>query len=567
MIKKIVSFLVLFALFITMSACVEHIPAVDPSGASKETESTDDNASSHEKESNEIGEEDTDEGETSGGEESKPFVIKVTFGGEPYLPDMSLHEDEALKVRLTDGKSYYTERLGADGTLTVEGLDGDYTVTLLDLPKKIGRNEITYDPNIYKVSNDQREIEIELLPITVTVGDGYTKNEAINLKGTGIYRAEAESDGQVIYHLFTPKNAGRYCIESMMDISAEMYNPKFEKYNGNAASGAWYYIETIDGGGSSGSYTKNFRHIIEVDESVLGSSYLFGILVEGKDAEYPVNIDFSISYLGVYDVEQIMSTLVAPEFIPSSNSAGVRDDTEFNEWIAELNEYLAKNKAEFGSSNYSDAAIRKQGKRIFDQSYYKLNPDDGLYHVYDIEKYASTNGYGPILYADITSACMFFESALNVIEYAGSKALTLCEGTVNYKLFIEGYDSLIYAHSIYTGPYFCISSCPCYLDYENGVPGNNEGACSLEDNCKRCTGSCRHPSESMKYQKGYADIANEDGRVPVTEELKIFLQRYSISQKLFSDGNGFAETHDPRYDAYEDSQWLFACGYYSESGG
>ncbi len=563
MMKKIIAFTLLLLMLFAVSACTEYNPAVDPFETGKENEGSNVNGTSEEDESKEDGDV-SDESESSGEEEDPPFVIKVTFGGEPYLPDMSLSDDEALKVRLTDGQSYYTERLGEDGTLTVEGLDGDYTVTLLDLPKKIGKNRITYDPNIYTVSNDQREVEIELLPITITVGDGYEKNEAIKLKGTGVFRAEIESEEQVIYHMFTPKNSGIYCIESMMDISAEMYNPKLEKYNGNAASGAWYYIETIDGGGSSGSYTKNFRHIIEVDEAVLGSSYLFGVLVEGKDAQYPVNVDFSISYLGAYDVEQIMSTLLAPEFIPSSNVAGVRDDTRFNEWLAELNGHLAQNKTEFGSSNYTDAAIRKQGKRIFDQSYYKLNPDDGLYHVYDNEKYSSTNGYGPILYADITSACMFFESALNVIEYAGSKALTLCEGTVNYKLFIEGYDSLIYAHSIYTGPYFCISSCPCYLEYEDGEPGNNGGACSVEDACKSCAGSCRHPAESMKFQKGYADIANEEGRVPVTEELKVFLQRYSISQKLFSDGNGFAETYNPRYDAYEDSQWLFACGYYTE---
>ena len=50
--------------------------------------------------------------------------------------------------------------------------------------------------------------------------------------------------------------------------------------------------------------------------------------------------------------------------------------------------------------------------------------------------------------------------------------------------------------------------------------------------------------------------------VPVTEELKEFLQKYSVNQKLFSDGNGWAEQYVPRYDAYEDSQWLFACGYY-----
>ena len=64
--------------------------------------------------------------------------------------------------------------------------------------------------------------------------------------------------------------------------------------------------------------------------------------------------------------------------------------------------------------------------------------------------------------------------------------------------------------------------------------------------------------------RGYADLANADGVVPVTEELALFLQRYvSNSQFFFADGEGVIE-NDPDHpiDAYEDSQWLFACGYY-----
>ena len=64
-------------------------------------------------------------------------------------------------------------------------------------------------------------------------------------------------------------------------------------------------------------------------------------------------------------------------------------------------------------------------------------------------------------------------------------------------------------------------------------------------------------------KEGYADWCNADGVVPVTEELAEFLQKFAISQRYFADGDGWVETNSRKsIDAYEDSQWLFACGYY-----
>ncbi len=62
---------------------------------------------------------------------------------------------------------------------------------------------------------------------------------------------------------------------------------------------------------------------------------------------------------------------------------------------------------------------------------------------------------------------------------------------------------------------------------------------------------------------GYASFCNSDGVYAVTEELKNFLQSYSISQRMFADGNGWVEENPTiKVDAEEDDQWLFACGYY-----
>ena len=59
---------------------------------------------------------------------------------------------------------------------------------------------------------------------------------------------------------------------------------------------------------------------------------------------------------------------------------------------------------------------------------------------------------------------------------------------------------------------------------------------------------------------GYAAWCNGDGVAPVTGELAEFLQKFSVSQRYFADGDGWAERRG--IHAYEDSQWLFACGYY-----
>ena len=60
----------------------------------------------------------------------------------------------------------------------------------------------------------------------------------------------------------------------------------------------------------------------------------------------------------------------------------------------------------------------------------------------------------------------------------------------------------------------------------------------------------------------YAGISNSDGVCYVTMEMKEFLQKFSVSQRLFFDGNGFVEMTGVY--AKEEDQWLFACGYYLE---
>lgn len=199
----------------------------------------------------------------------------------------------------------------------------------------------------------------------------------------------------------------------------------------------------------------------------------------------------------------------------------------------------------------------------------RYNPEDGYYHLYDANKYTVEagydkavqglkgfgNGYGPILYAYITQPCLFLDVSFSQVEYRGNHALTVTSAE-NYKLFIEGYEALLQDPPGDDGPYFCILGCPCRES------GRCDGACT--DDCDKCNEDCRRIPTHLKGQKGYADYANADGLCPVTEELKQFLQKYATSQLLFRDGNGLCEQFDPRFDAAEGDQWLFACTYYNE---
>ena len=515
--KVLISLMLIFAILVSFISCGEYNPPSNSNGQNAPSDTDNGGA----------------DGEQNGSQSNTgpTFTAAVMVGGKPYSPP-DVNAPNALKVRWTDGKTYKTETVGEDGVATCSGLDGDYVVTLINLP-----DGYTYNPNIYTAGNDNPSVVIELKKISRCMGASIDLYNCIEIENAGEYRATITKEDQVIFFQFSPTRAGRYVIESWMDVSAQMYNPIADIYIG---SSSWkQYNSKLDTGGVSSGYTKNFKKVIEVDQSFIGNSYTFGVWVEGKDAVYPVNVDFSISYKGEYHYDgYVESSLIIPTLTKKFDFTAYRS-------------YLAADRELFGDSEYHEAYIRMGDLKIFDQRGFRYNESDGYYHVYDEEKYAWNGGWGPVLYANITiPTTVIPTAALNQVEASGNKNLTVNQGKDNYKLFIEGYSALI-ANGV---NYFCVGNCPCLK--------TNGGCCPIEDNCTKCTKDCRHIPRASIGQLGYANIAIE-GRCPVTEELQIFLQKYSVSQKLFSDGLGIAEAIYG-YDSYEDSQWLFACGYYSD---
>ena len=132
----------------------------------------------------------------------------------------------------------------------------------------------------------------------------------------------------------------------------------------------------------------------------------------------------------------------------------------------------------------------------------------------------------------------------------------------NYKLFIEGYAWLAkYGRKLQgqdIGSYYCTANCYCHDN--RSLDDLLEWACDA--GCEDCDGSCSGVPANQKNVKGYAEYANSQGLVPVTEELQLFLARYCKAKGYCDDGRNLLQAGNAYYNAINDSVWMFACCYY-----
>jgi len=82
------------------------------------------------------------------------FTVHLVYDGKKYVPTI------AMEAFWTDGFSYHRAPFEKDGVARVDGLDGDYRVTLSNVPEGFA-----YDPSAYVATNDGRHITIELYKI------------------------------------------------------------------------------------------------------------------------------------------------------------------------------------------------------------------------------------------------------------------------------------------------------------------------------------------------------------------------------------------------------------------
>ncbi len=476
-------------------------------------------------------------------EMENPFTATIVVDGKPYIPDA----EHPIQVQWSDGYSIHQSQIDQNGVAWMDDLDGDYAVTLLTVPEGYA-----YNPNAYVATNNNRNVSIDLYKIVTTSGKGNSLYNCISIRSTGIYCVEIDDADAEVFYEFAPEKSGTYSVEGWVDAAANVVNPMANYYGANAYFKQLQFV--ADDGGAESTYTKNFKLDVEIADEMISSggqvTFSFGIQATSKTEEYPVKVYFAVKLDGEFSLNHGSAQIMIP-------TAKLEQQPDYD-----ASKYTFVG-AEFMQTVGGNTA------NVFDSDNYKLwekkDGGDDYYHLYDTEKYASTSGYGPILYAYISRPCRFLDSAFTTVELRGNKALTIAGGTENYKLFIEGYDALIIDPPGDNGPYFCVTNCPCREDrtctsIEEGFAA---GACT--DACEKCHVDCRRCPEEAIGQKGYADYCNSDGVYGVTEELKDFLQKYSVSQLLFFDGNGFVETN-PQISVYaaEEDQWLFACGYYIE---
>lgn len=458
------------------------------------------------------------------------FTVQLRLNEQPFSPTT------AVNVYWNDGYNVHIAPVDESGFAVIDGLDGDYNVTLSSVP-----SGYAYDSNAYTATNDNRNIIIEMYDLNLLRGSGSSVDDVYYISNTGVYTVTINSESDFSYIRFAPQTNGVYTVESWVSVVEDEVSPICLAYLGSAH---YVYGEyRVTDVGICGSYTRNFIHTVNIAEENISSAgggsqtFTFAVGAETKSGVYPVNLTFAVKRNGGFDINREEKVVMMPDHDWSAFDFEAFNGLAGGEIVGAENLYPGT------TDSYA-----------FDQDYYKLWPasegGDGVYHVFDQEKYPETGGYGPVLVAYITEPCRFIDRSFTTMEDMGNNALVI-QSKYNYRLFIKGFKALADAG------YYCTSNCLCHLD-------GSMRACVI--GCTECAADCNQATAEEMAIKGYADLVNADGVAPVTEELKEFLQRYvSNSQFFFADGEGVIET-DPDYpiDSYEDSQWLFACGYYMQ---
>lgn len=494
---------------------------------------------------------DTGGGETEYQYPETAFKVELRYNhnGQKVL------ETEGITVIWTgEDDSVHTATFDENGVAWVDGLDGDYRVTLSHTPEGTA-----YNPNIHKATNDSKDVVIDIYNVIETKGKGAKLYSEIEIDKIGVYQVTLKSASHTVYYEFAPKETGMYTVESWMDTTAELYNPYCESYTGQAV-GALYHTGTIDGGGAEGIYTKNFKNGIDVNKELLGNVLVYAIHVDAKNAEsYPVTVTFALTLNGEFD--KVLNTQ-GDMYVPKED----------------MSDYWETNHEYGADYELVGAEVPIEGREnayIYDESKYKLwsreDGGDNFYHLYDPEKYSETDGYGPILYAHIYSTTQYFDTPISSMEMHGNKCLTITLNgeKINYKHFIEGYSKLASRNEAeYNGgSYYCDEYCPCHTGKDANM------ACT--DECTKCIDDCRRIKPELIHNEGLKPYQNSDGMVAVTEEIKTFLFKFSVNSRYFADGEGNCELVGLTktvngsevacsIDSDDASQWLFACAYYLE---
>ncbi|MCH5162656.1 MAG: hypothetical protein J1G38_04120 [Clostridiales bacterium] len=314
-------------------------------------------------------------------------------GVDPPIVEPPVEETYTFTVKLADAPDTLPENMQAiwtknsevhsakfiDGVASVEGLDGEYRVTLSNLP-----SGYTYDCNGYNADNIDRDVTIPLLKILSV--RNYFRLQPNNEKSViswytiseyGTYRATIRNADEAVGYAFEPKENGRFSITSWCDATANEINPAIKIYYGTEHF--CQYIETLDDGGAAGYFTKNFKYTAEFGDENIGAMQLFAVKAAVNDISYPVTVDFTIKRESEYELPP----------------------TEGEPYYAK-GPYCTKHETGVWRYIYEDNTATSGSNTFYiqDQTKVMFNKADGYYHVGTAD--------GPLLYARLTKDCQIF---------------------------------------------------------------------------------------------------------------------------------------------------------------
>jgi len=433
----------------------------------------------------------------------------------PFRP-----EDEELYVvwRNLAINETVTARVNRSGNATVEGVDGNYSVGLAVLAEAGTENEhfvytlkdYSYNPNIYFCDNDNRSVTIEVVPLSQptrgngkSVYPGLTPTEGIyEMSGMGTYRASVPGvsldtnplnnnnrNPNLVFYQFVPEHSGKYTIETWVSVYDNAVNPIVNIYFGTQTYKKLNVIVDEGGEASSGGFTKNVKWTIETGSEFVGNVYAFAIRAQSRSGEFPVSVDFTVSFESDWEYEHIPRTVVEP--------------TEANRATP-----LETGTLQRVGENKNGTWLYRMGGYAY---WATEQGGDGYWHVFDTVKYPETNGYGPALVA-------FFSARTPFVIAMGDD---------------ESESALSFAGLL-------------NVTQDNPFQFGEDGGTFIYD--------------YTDFARAYVGACNRDGVCYVTQEMKEFLQNYSIGHQLFWDGLGLIESQGAY--AEEEAMWLFACAYY-----